>query len=77
MHVNNYFSTPIWTEEKPEFVKSLNKVSDKYIKEARKNQKAYIKQHGDFGNSYHSTPLTLDNDFIDLRNYNFTKFRNL
>ena len=69
MDINNYFSTPVWTEEKPEFVKSLNKASDKYIKEARKNQKAYIKQHGDFGNSYHSTPLTLDNDFIDLRNY--------
>tara|TARA_R110000803_G_scaffold24381_2_gene58870 strand:+ start:269 stop:832 length:564 start_codon:yes stop_codon:yes gene_type:complete len=28
----NYFSTPIWAEEKPEFVKSLNKTSDKYIK---------------------------------------------
>ena len=31
--------------------------------------KKYLKQFGDFGRSWHSTPLTLDNDFIDLRNY--------
>ena len=36
MYINEYFKTPIWMEEKPEFVKSLNKASDKYIKEARK-----------------------------------------
>ena len=69
MYINEYFKTPIWSEEKPEFVKSLNKASDKYIKEAKKNQKKYIKQYGDFGTSYHSTPLTMDNDFLDLRNY--------
>ena len=69
MYINEYFKTPIWSEDKPEFDKSLNKASDKYIKEARKNQKKYIKQYGDFGTSYHSTPLTQDNDFIDLRNY--------
>jgi uncharacterized protein (TIGR02466 family) len=69
MHINEYFKTPIWFEQKPEFVKSLNKASDKYIKEAIKTQKKHIKQYGDFGASYHSTPLTRDNDFIDLRNY--------
>ena len=36
MYINNYFSTPIWSEDKPEFVKSLNKASDKYIKAAKK-----------------------------------------
>ena len=71
MFVNNYFSTPIWTEHKPEFVKSLNKASDKYIKAAKKmpEVKKYLKQFGDFGTSHHSTPLTQDNDFLDLRNY--------
>ena len=69
MHIHEYFKTPIWAEDKPEFVKSLNKASDKYIKEARKTQKKYIKQYGDFGTSYHSTPLTKDNDFLDFRNY--------
>ena len=36
MHIFNYFSTPIWSEVKPEFVKSLTKASNKYIKEARR-----------------------------------------
>jgi len=69
MDVHEFFKTPMWVEDKPEFVKSLNKASDKYIKEAKKRNKDYIQKHGDFGLSYHSTPLTLDNDFIDLRNY--------
>ena len=69
MFIDNYFSTSIWSEQKPEFVKSLNKASDKYIKDARTREKTFIKEHGDFGRSYHSTPLTLDNDFLDFRNY--------
>ena len=69
MFINNYFSTPVWSEQKPEFVKSLNKASNKYIKEARNRNKAHIKKHGDFGLSHHSTPLTMDNDFLDFRNY--------
>ena len=69
MYINEYFKTPIWSEQKPEFVKSLNKASDKYIEKARETQKKYIKQYGDFGTSYHSTPLTKDNDFLDFRNY--------
>ena len=63
MFINSYFPTVIWSEENPEFVKSLNKASNKYIKEARNRNKAHIKKHGDFGRSYHSTPLTADNDF--------------
>ena len=69
MFINNYFNTTIWSEQKPEFVKSLNKASNKYIKDARTREKAFIKEHGDFGRSYHSTPLTADNDFLDFRNY--------
>ena len=56
-------------EQKPEFVKSLDKASNKYIKEAKKREKDYIKKHGDFGRSYHSTPLTTNNRFLDFRNY--------
>ena len=69
MFINSYFSTVVWSEEKPEFVKSLNKASNKYITDARKREKEFIKKHGDFGRSYHSTPLTTDNDFLDFRNY--------
>jgi uncharacterized protein (TIGR02466 family) len=69
MQITEYFKTPIWFEDKPEFVKSLNKASNQYIKDARKREKEFIKKHGDFGRSYHSTPLTMDNNFLDFRNY--------
>ena len=69
MQIVEYFKTPIWIEEKPEFVKSLNIASNQYIKDAKKREKDYIKKHGDFGRSYHSTPLTMDNNFLDFRNY--------
>ena len=65
MFINSYFPTIIWSEEKPEFVKSLNKASNKYIKEARNREKEHIKKWGDFGRSYHSTPLTAVNDFTN------------
>ena len=69
MQILEYFKTPIWIEDKPEFVKSLNQASNKYIKEAKKRNKDHIKKHGDFGISHHSTPLTMDNKFLDFRNY--------
>ena len=42
MDKRNYFNTPIWAEEKPEFIKSLNKASNKYIKAARVRNKKII-----------------------------------
>ena len=71
MEINEYFKTPIWVEKKPEFVTSLNKASNKYIKAAKNfpEAKRHIKNLGDFGRSYHSTPLTMDNNFLDFRNY--------
>jgi len=69
MEKTEHFKTPIWIDYKPEFVKSLIKASNKYIKDAKQKDNEYIKKFGDFGTSYHSTPLTRDNDFLDLRNY--------
>jgi len=71
MYINNYFWTPIWTETKPDFVKSLNKACDPYIREARKTKEAkvHLKTYGDFGRSFHSTPLVQDTHFMDFRNY--------
>ena len=71
MYINNYFVTPVCHEHKPEFVKSLNKASDKYIKEARKSKesKKWLKAYGDFGTSWHSTQLLSDTKFMDFRNY--------
>ena len=66
-----FFKTPIWVENKKEFLTSLDKASNKYVK-ASKNipkTKEHIKKYGDFGISHHSTPLTFDNNFLDLRNY--------
>ena len=71
MYINNYFNTTIWSEQKPEFIKSLTKASNKYIKAAKNSLevKEHIKKFGDFGRSYHSTPLTADNNFRDFRDY--------
>ena len=49
MQINSYFPTLIWNEEKLEFLKSLNKASNKYITDARKREKEHIKKFGDFG----------------------------
>ena len=69
MNKEEYFKTPVWFELKTDFVKSLDKASDKYIKEAKQGNKDYIKEHGDFGTTHHSKPLLNDNDFLDFRNY--------
>ena len=69
MKIFEYFKTPLSIEQKPEFIKSLNKVSDKYIKDSKKRAKEYIKKYGDFGISHHSTTLLLDNNFLDFKNY--------
>ena len=44
MQINEYFKTPIWFDYKPEFIKSLNKYSNKYIIKAKEKQKDYIKK---------------------------------
>ena len=66
-----FFKTPIWVENKKEFLTSSDKASNKYVKVSKNlpRTKEHIKKYGDFGISHHSTPLTFDNDFLDLRNY--------
>ena len=61
-----YFTTPIWKGEKKEFLKSLNKLSDEYIKKARKRNKDLIKQTKDFGITHNSDALLADNNFRDF-----------
>ena len=69
MFIEEYFKTPFWFEEKPEFLKSLTKATDSYIKEARELRKTDIKKTNDFGTSYHSKQLTIDTKFKDFHNY--------
>jgi len=66
---DEYFRTPVWSEDKPEFVKSLNKACNKYIKKARTRDKKAIQIMKDFGISHHSTPLLEDNNFLDFKRY--------
>jgi len=71
MQIQSVFKSVIWVDQKLDFLKSLDKASNKYIKEAKKTKeaKAYIKKFGDFGRSYHSSALLEDTDFWDLKRY--------
>ena len=69
MNKSKVFTTPIWYEHKIEFLKSLDKASNKYIKDARKKEKIDIKKNKDFGTSHHSTQLINSNEFLDFKNY--------
>jgi uncharacterized protein (TIGR02466 family) len=54
-----YFKTPMWVEEKPKWVKPLNKLCDVYIKDAKDLNKDKIEKKGsDFGIVHHSYELT-------------------
>jgi len=65
MNKFNFFTTTLFYENKPEFIKPLNKLSNKYIKEARERNK----QFNDFGFSHHSTQLMSDTNFSEFASY--------
>tara|TARA_R110000751_G_scaffold1573_1_gene5862 strand:- start:981 stop:1643 length:663 start_codon:yes stop_codon:yes gene_type:complete len=74
--INNYFQCPVWTAKVPQFVNSLNKASNKYIKEAQKiNKKLISERNKKYGNKqdagwvHHSTTLLRDKNFAQLENY--------
>ena len=69
MFIEEYFKTPFWFEEKLDFLKSLTKATDLYIKEAREIRKNDIKKFNDFGTSYRSKTLLFDTKFKDFHNY--------
>ena len=76
LSLEQYFSCPIWFADAPEFVKDLNKASDKYIETAKKNLKKDIDERnkkfgdkGDMGNVFHSTTLIGDPNFKQLQEY--------
>ena len=43
-NANIYFGTPVWTNEVPEFIKPINQLADKYIKNAKKNLLPTLKE---------------------------------
>ena len=71
-----YFKCPIWFADEPKYVNQLNKASDKYIKESKKNIKKDINKRnkkfgdkGDLGYVFHSTTLIGDPKFKELQDY--------
>ena len=72
-----YFGTPVWTNNVPEFVQPMNKVCDKYIKNAKKNllptlkerDKLYKRKLGDFGLSNHSVSINTDPEAKEFTQY--------
>ena len=76
LNLEQYFACPIWWADESGFVNKLNKASDKYIQEAKKNLKKIISERnkkfgdrGDMGNVFHSTSLIGDPNFKQLQDY--------
>jgi uncharacterized protein (TIGR02466 family) len=72
----DYFKCPIWFAKEPGFVDDLNKASDSYIENAKKNLKKDIDKRnkkfgdkGDMGHVFHSTSLIGDPAFKELQDY--------
>ena len=70
------FKCPIWFGDEPGFVNELNKASDSYIEESKKNLKKSINERnkklgnkGDMGHVFHSTSLIGDPKFKKLQDY--------
>jgi uncharacterized protein (TIGR02466 family) len=69
-----FFSTPIWYEDKPEFIEALNKASDAYILEAKERDKQILQHRSEFGFSHHSSSLIEDVNFENFHSYIGEKF---
>ena len=76
LHIDDLFPIPIWRGEAPQFVNKLNKASDPYIKNSKKNMKQQIKERNnaknmtsDFGSVSHSTTLIGDPAYDLLSKY--------
>ena len=76
LNLEEFFKCPIWFTDAPEFVKDLNKASDKYIEDSKKILKKDIDKRnkelgdkGDMGHVFNSTSLIGDPNFLQLQNY--------
>ena len=81
MNTQWYFSTPIYSIMKPEWLETAIKSTDKFIDEAYKMKKPNLKERKKFlgnkdylkvkdhGMSYHSTPLNGDPGLKELESY--------
>ena len=82
MEKQEYFSSPIYYEDKPEWVDKLNKLSDPYIDEAIEKKKEEVEKNikekgykNDIGQTYHGMPLEPDQNFEFFHGYMAKKSR--
>ena len=81
MNKTEYFASPVYSENKPEWVNNLNSLSDPYIKKARDDQaennrkRLTIGYKNDIGMTYHSEPLEPASNFKFFHDYMATKAR--
>jgi len=80
----DHFKTPVWFADEPSFVGKLNKASDPYIAQSKKNLKADITKRnkkfgniGDMGHVFHSSSLIGDPSFLQLQDYTIATAHNL
>jgi uncharacterized protein (TIGR02466 family) len=70
MKKNNYFATPIYCEEKPEWLPHINNACDPYLKETKKEFKKLIEEREtDYGFIYHSLNIAGDIKLKDFCQY--------
>ena len=69
MFKNEYFSSPIYHEDKSEWVDKLDNLCDPYIKTARSKHQI----QDEVGAVYHSTSLHKDPEFIFFHDYILNK----
>ena len=76
-----YFASPVYIEEKFEWVEKLNTLSNPYIKKARDDEEQNNKKKltlgykNDIGMTYHSSPLEPDENFRFFHDYVAQKSR--
>lgn len=74
---DNYFITPVYYGFDDSFVEDLNKITDPYIKDARKRNAEQIKKTKDFGLIHHSTSLITNEKTKDFQEMIFNTAYNI
>ena len=81
MNKAEYFASPVYIEEKLEWLNQLDSLSDPFIKHAREEQKENNEKRktlgykNDIGMTYHSSPLEPDENFRFFHDYVAQKSR--
>ena len=78
---SEFFASPVFLEQKPEWSETLNNLCNSYIDKARENQKENNEKRktmgykNDIGMTYHSEPLEPNEDFRFFHDYVAQKSR--